>query len=90
MMPQTNVCCFKLSLMKIEDRRFTMSLGSNRWTTIVLQTINCLFSIIVNVPNEDWSNLLTTTILQTVGVVVKAVIVPCEGYRSTVHNWSFD
>ena len=90
MMPQTNVCCFKLSLMKIKDRRFTMSLGSNRWTTIVLQTINCLFSIIVNVPNEDWSNLLTTTILQTVGVVVKAVIVPCEGYRPTVHNWSFD
>ena len=86
MMPQTNVCCFKLSQMKIEDKRFTMSLGSNRWTTIVLQTINCLFSIIVNVPNEDWSNLLRTTILQTVGVVVKAVIVQCEGYRSTVHN----
>ena len=90
MMPQTKVCCFKLSQLKIEDKRFTMSLGSNRWTTIVLQTINCLFSIIVNVPSEDWSNLLTTTILQTAGVVVKAVIVPCEGCRSTVRNWSFD
>ena len=90
MMPQSNVCCFKLSQMKIEDRRFTMSIGSNHWATIVLQTINCLFSIIVNVPNGDWSSLLTTTILQTVGVVVKAVIVPCEGYMSTVHNWSFD
>ena len=89
-MPQTNVCCFKLPLMKIEDRRFTMSLGSNRWTTIVLQTINGSFSITVNVPNEDWSNLLATTILQIVGVVVKVVIVPCEGYRSTVHNLSFD
>ena len=90
MIPQTDVFCFKLSQVKIEDRRFAMSLGSNRWTTTVLQTIDCLFSITVNVPNEDWSNLLATTILQTVGVVVKAAIVPCEGCRLIVHNLYFD